>query len=72
MAAEIVNLRQARKRRRRSEDDKAAERNRIEFGRTRNERDLTRALNEQESRRHAARRLEPRTDGTGPNDVEPD
>lgn len=46
MAADIVNLRQARKSKARSEKEKAAEQNRILFGRTKAEKTLTRALNE--------------------------
>ena len=46
MAADIVNLRQVRKQKARSEKDKAAEANRLQFGRTKSEKSLTRALNE--------------------------
>jgi Domain of unknown function (DUF4169) len=45
MAAEIVNLRQARKVKARSEKERAAEQNRISFGRTKQEKNLTTALN---------------------------
>lgn len=41
MSAEIVNLRQARKRKSRSDKEKAAEANRIAFGRTKAERQLS-------------------------------
>ena len=40
--AEIVNLRQARKRKARDDKDKAAEANRIAFGRTKAEKQVTR------------------------------
>lgn len=46
MAADIVNLRQARKHKARSEKDKAAEANRLQFGRSKSEKSLTRALND--------------------------
>ena len=46
MAGEVINLRQARKRRDRSEKEAVAERNRFEHGRSRAERDLARARND--------------------------
>ena len=46
MSAEIVNLRQFRKPQARSEKEKQAEQNRISHGRTKAEKQLTRALNE--------------------------
>ena len=46
MAAEVVNLRQFRKRQARSEKEKKAEQNRVSFGRGKGEKTLTRALNE--------------------------
>jgi hypothetical protein len=46
VSAEIVNLRQFRKRQARSENEKQAEQNRISHGRTKAEKQLTRALNE--------------------------
>jgi hypothetical protein len=46
MSAEIVNLRQARKSKLRSEKERQSEQNRISFGRTRQEKSLTGALNE--------------------------
>lgn len=44
--AEIINLRQARKKAARNEKEKQAEQNRLTFGRTKAEKNLTRALNE--------------------------
>lgn len=44
--AEIVNLRQFRKTKTRTDKDKQAEQNRLTFGRTKSEKSLTRALNE--------------------------
>ena len=52
MAGEVINLRQARKRRDRSEKEAVAERNRFEHGRPKAERDLARARNEQATRSH--------------------
>jgi hypothetical protein len=46
MAADIVNLRQARKQKARSDKDKTAEANRLLFGRSKAEKTLTRALND--------------------------
>jgi len=53
MAAEIVNLRRARKQRSRQEAEKQAEQNRISFGRSKAERNLADA-----ERDKAARSLE--------------
>ena len=46
MSAEIVNLRQVRKDKQRSDKEKQAEQNRLTFGRTKVERSLTRAQND--------------------------
>jgi hypothetical protein len=46
VSAEIVNLRQFKKKQARSEKEKQAEQNRITFGRTKTEKQLTTALNE--------------------------
>ena len=66
MAAEIVNLRKARKARARAEHDRAAEANRRLHGMTRAERDR---LAEEKRRRDAHvdghRREEPGDDGAG-------
>ncbi|MTH96739.1 DUF4169 family protein [Roseibium sp. RKSG952] len=40
MSAEIINLRQTRKRKARADKDKQAEKNRLKFGRTKAERQL--------------------------------
>lgn len=50
MTAEIVNLRQARKSKARSDKDKQAEQNRISFGRTKSEKQLTNKLNDKASK----------------------
>lgn len=58
MSADIVNLRQFRKQNARTEKERQAEENRIRFGRTKAEKQLTNALNEQERRKLDAGRLE--------------
>ena len=63
MNAEIVNLRQFRKKQARSEKEKQAEQNRITFGRTKTEKNLTKALNDKAAKEHeAGRRETPETD----------
>ncbi|KQS72668.1 hypothetical protein ASG39_02655 [Rhizobium sp. Leaf371] len=51
MAGDVVNLRQFRKQKTRSDHEKAAEQNRITFGRTKAEKTLTQTLNETAERR---------------------
>ncbi|RCW28409.1 uncharacterized protein DUF4169 [Ciceribacter lividus] len=46
MAADVVNLRQYKKTKARAEKDRTAEQNRILFGRTKAEKELTRAERE--------------------------
>lgn len=58
MAADIVNLRQFRKAKARSERETVAEQNRISHGRTKAEKSLTRAQNEKDARQHEQGRLE--------------
>ncbi|MDK4701250.1 MULTISPECIES: DUF4169 family protein [unclassified Rhizobium] len=58
MSAEIVNLRQFRKKQARSDKEKQAEQNRIAFGRTKAEKKLTTALNEKAEKTHEAGRIE--------------
>lgn len=58
MCAEIVNLRMARKAKNRSEKERQAEQNRISFGRTKQEKSLTKALNEKASKQLDQGRLE--------------
>lgn len=58
MSAEIVNLRQARKAKARSDKESQAEQNRITFGRTKHEKTLTKALNDREEKRLDQGRLE--------------
>ena len=58
MAADVVNLRQFRKAKARSERETAAEQNRITYGRTKAEKSLTRAQNAKVSREHEQGRIE--------------
>ncbi|MBB6223519.1 hypothetical protein GGI64_005514 [Rhizobium leguminosarum] len=63
MSAEIVNLRQFRKKQARSEKEAQAEQNRISFGRTKAEKQLTRSLNEKADKAHRDGRIETDDDG---------
>lgn len=63
MCAEIVNLRQARKRKARADKDRKAEDNRIKFGRTKAEKSLTKATSDLANARLDAHQL-PRSDKT--------
>lgn len=65
MAAEIVNLRRARKASARAEKARQAEGNRIAHGRSGAEKRLTRALNDLEERRHRAGRRRNDEPGSG-------
>ncbi|MCL6708211.1 DUF4169 family protein [Pseudomonas sp. R2.Fl] len=58
MSGDVVNLRQFRKAKARDEKERRAEQNRVSFGRTRAEKDLTRALNEKAERAHEQGRLD--------------
>ncbi|QFY60559.1 DUF4169 family protein [Rhizobium grahamii] len=58
MSAEIINLRQFRKKQARSEKEKQAEQNRISFGRSKTEKQLTTALNEKADRAHREGHIE--------------
>ncbi len=50
MTGDVVNLRQFRKQKARSEKEKQAEQNRLTFGRTKAEKNLTSALKEKAER----------------------
>jgi len=63
MSAEIVNLRQFRKKQARSEKERQAEQNRISFGRTKAEKLLTRSLNDKADNAHRDGRIETDDDG---------
>ncbi|WP_439627753.1 DUF4169 family protein [Shinella sp.] len=61
MSGDVVNLRQFRKQKARSEKEKQAEQNRAAFGRTKAEKTLTRALNDKAQKSLDQGRIE-RTD----------
>ncbi len=63
MSGDVVNLRQFRKQKARSEKDKQAEQNRIAFGRTKAEKTLTRALHDKAEKALDQGRLERPGDG---------
>ena len=58
MTAEVVNLRQFKKKQARADKEKQSEQNRISFGRTKAEKQLTKALNEKAERSHQQGRIE--------------
>ena len=58
MTGDVVNLRQFRKHKARTEKDKRAEQNRISFGRTKAEKQLTTALNDKAGKAHEQGRRE--------------
>ncbi len=58
--ADIVNLRQARKRKARAEKDAQAEANRVAFGRTKEDKRLSKARQDLEARRLEGHRLGPK------------
>lgn len=59
MTGNVVNLRMARKRKDRAQKEAKAEQNRISFGRTKQEQNLTRALNEKQKNFVDAQKLNP-------------
>lgn len=67
MTGDIVNLRQFRKQKIRSEKEKQAEQNRLTFGRTKAEKNLTSALNDKASRALDQGKLD-KGDGEGGDD----
>ena len=62
MTGDVVNLRQFRKQKARSEKEKQAEQNRLSFGRTKSEKSLTTALNDKAERQFDQGKLD-RQDG---------
>ncbi|KQY36218.1 DUF4169 family protein [Rhizobium sp. Root483D2] len=50
MTGDVVNLRQFRKQKARTEKDRTADQNRISFGRTKAEKQLTQTLNDKASK----------------------
>ena len=65
MAADIVNLRQFRKQKARNEKEKQAEQNRLSYGRTKTEKNLTSALNQKAEKALDQGRLEKSEDADG-------
>jgi len=63
VSAEILNLRQFRKKQARSDKEKQAEQNRISFGRTKVEKQLTKALNDKAAQVHEQGRIDRNDDG---------
>lgn len=59
MAGNVVNLRQFRKQKTRAEKDATAEQNRISFGRTKAEKQLTKTINEKAVKSLDQRKLDP-------------
>jgi len=66
--ADVVNLRQFRKRNERAEKEKTAEQNRLAHGRTKAEKSLTKALNEKAAKALDQGKLEKREAGTASPD----
>lgn len=64
MSAEIVNLRQARKRKQRADSEKQAEDNRRNFGRTKAEREAARRRRDELEKKVEGHRLSPSDDDT--------
>lgn len=64
MSGDVVNLRQFKKAKARVEKEKAADQNRLTFGRTKAEKNLTAALNEKAQKSLDQSRLERRNDET--------
>jgi hypothetical protein len=62
VSAEIVNLRQFKKKQARSDKEKQAEQNRISFGRTKQDKQQTKALNEKAERTHDQGRIDKNDD----------
>jgi hypothetical protein len=67
MSGDVVNLRQFRKAKARTDKEKTAAENRILFGRTKAEKNLTKALNAKAERQLDQGRLE-QTSKTDPDD----
>lgn len=64
MSAEIVNLRQARKRKQRADSEKQAEDNRRKFGRSKAEREAARRRRDELEKKVEGHRLSPSDDDT--------
>lgn len=62
MTDNVVNLRMARKRKERAKKEANAEQNRISFGRTKQEKNLTKALNDKQNKLVDDQKLTPDED----------
>lgn len=60
MTGNVVNLRMARKRKDRAKKEANAEQNRISFGRTKQEKNLTKALNDRQNKLVDDQKLTPK------------
>ncbi len=60
MTDNVVNLRMARKRKERAKKEANAEQNRISFGRTKQEKNLTKALNDKQNKLVDDQKLTPK------------
>jgi predicted RNA-binding protein with PUA-like domain len=58
MSSQVVNLRQFRKQKARADKEKTAEQNRLSYGRTKAEKQATKARNDKAQKDHAQGRLE--------------
>ena len=70
--ADVVNLRQFRKRAERAEKEKTAEQNRLVHGRTKAEKSLTKALNEKAAKVLDQGKLEKRGPKNAPPEGDPE
>ncbi|MGV2124368.1 DUF4169 family protein [Agrobacterium vitis] len=68
MSGEVVNLRQVRKAKARTEKEKIADQNRVSFGRSKAEKNLTSALNDKASAALDNSKLEPTPTSPAPDE----
>ncbi|MCF1433237.1 DUF4169 family protein [Agrobacterium vitis] len=68
MSGEVVNLRQVRKAKARTEKEKIADQNRVSFGRSKAEKNLTRALNDKARAALDNSKLEPKLTSPAPDE----
>ncbi|MVA73187.1 DUF4169 family protein [Agrobacterium vitis] len=68
MSGEVVNLRQVRKAKARTEKEQIADQNRVSFGRSKAEKNLTRALNDKARAALDNSKLEPTPTSPAPDE----
>ncbi|MVA79744.1 DUF4169 family protein [Agrobacterium vitis] len=68
MSGEVVNLRQVRKAKARTEKEKIADQNRVSFGRSKAEKNLTSALNDKARAALDNSKLEPKPTSPAPDE----